>query len=131
MDDLPWSSIDLGDIDLFGGASAAEKDVMHSVLDMDPSVMHRLFMNEPSTSAAVTDTCKTQKTPPGYVYQLVIHHGRNRIMRSWTVTTSRTDLGLTFPQRNNSFVHPCSAKQRFLRSLQVADLSAKSLSSTP
>lgn len=68
LEDLPWSSIDLGDIDLFGGSSVVEKDVMHSVFDeMDPSVMHRLFMNEPSTSAIVTlDASKTAKLPPMY-----------------------------------------------------------------
>ncbi|VDP12095.1 unnamed protein product [Onchocerca flexuosa] len=52
LEDLPWSSIDLADIDLFSGSSVAEKDVMHSVLDeMDPTVMHRLFLNEPSTAS--------------------------------------------------------------------------------
>ncbi|EFO26231.2 hypothetical protein LOAG_02257 [Loa loa] len=52
LEDLPWSSIDLADIDLFSGSSVAEKDVMHSVLDeMDPTVMHRLFLNEPSSGA--------------------------------------------------------------------------------
>lgn len=65
LDDLPWSSIDLGDIDLFGGASAADKDVMHSVLDMDPTVMHRLFNNEPSSSnSGPSELMKAQKTPP-------------------------------------------------------------------
>ncbi|KAM3726733.1 Proline-rich protein [Dirofilaria immitis] len=55
LEDLPWSSIDLADIDLFSGSSVAEKDVMHSVLDeMDPTVMHRLFLNEPSTAAGAT-----------------------------------------------------------------------------
>lgn len=52
LEDLPWSSIDLADIDLFSGSSVAEKDVMHSVLDeMDPTVMHRLFLNEPSVAS--------------------------------------------------------------------------------
>lgn len=52
LEDLPWSSIDLADIDLFSGSSVAEKDVMHSVLDeMDPTVMNRLFLNEPSTAS--------------------------------------------------------------------------------
>ncbi|VBB28185.1 unnamed protein product [Acanthocheilonema viteae] len=55
LEDLPWSSIDLADIDLFSGSSVAEKDVMHSVLDeMDPTVMHRLFLNEPSAAASTT-----------------------------------------------------------------------------
>lgn len=55
LEDLPWSSIDLADIDLFSGSTVAEKDVMHSVLDeMDPTVMHRLFLNEPSTTSGAT-----------------------------------------------------------------------------
>uniref|UniRef100_A0A1I8E9T0 DUF4211 domain-containing protein n=1 Tax=Wuchereria bancrofti TaxID=6293 RepID=A0A1I8E9T0_WUCBA len=55
LEDLPWSSIDLADIDLFSGSSVAEKDVMHSVLDeMDPTVMHRLLLNEPSTGSSAT-----------------------------------------------------------------------------
>uniref|UniRef100_A0A0R3S3L9 DUF4211 domain-containing protein n=1 Tax=Elaeophora elaphi TaxID=1147741 RepID=A0A0R3S3L9_9BILA len=55
LEDLPWSSIDLADIDLFSGSSVAEKDVMHSVLDeMDPTVMHRLFLNEPSIASGGT-----------------------------------------------------------------------------
>lgn len=64
LEDLPWSSIELGDIDLFGGASAADKDVMHSVLDMDPSVMHRLFNNDSSFAVGPSDVSKIQKTPP-------------------------------------------------------------------
>ncbi|VDK44073.1 unnamed protein product [Anisakis simplex] len=68
LEDLPWSSIDLGDIDLFGVASAADKDVMHSVLDMDPSIMNRLFSNDPPQSSfsttADTNTKAAQRTPP-------------------------------------------------------------------
>uniref|UniRef100_A0A915BAA0 DUF4211 domain-containing protein n=1 Tax=Parascaris univalens TaxID=6257 RepID=A0A915BAA0_PARUN len=68
LEDLPWSSIDLGDIDLFGGASAADKDVMHSVLDMDASVMHRILSNDPPTSlGASTETVKAQRTPPSSI----------------------------------------------------------------
>lgn len=67
LEDLPWSSIDFADIDLFGGSSAAEKDVMHSVLDeMDPTVMHRLFLNEPSAASNAT------KLPTKYVLRIFI-----------------------------------------------------------
>ncbi|CAG9533966.1 unnamed protein product [Cercopithifilaria johnstoni] len=73
LEDLPWSSIDLADIDLFSGSSVAEKDVMHSVLDeMDPTVVHRLFLNEPST------TCGTNKLPIN-VSQLVTPKIREKI----------------------------------------------------
>uniref|UniRef100_A0A915Q837 DUF4211 domain-containing protein n=1 Tax=Setaria digitata TaxID=48799 RepID=A0A915Q837_9BILA len=81
LEDLPWSSIDLADIDLFSGSSVAEKDVMHSVLDeMDPTVMHRLFLNEPSTasSSLVPDTTKTTKLPIN-VSQLVTPKIREKI----------------------------------------------------
>lgn len=63
LDDLPWSSIDLGDIDLFNGASAADKDVMDSVLDMDPSAMQPIFSGEPSTSDVVLDSAKDLVSP--------------------------------------------------------------------
>ncbi|VDM23913.1 unnamed protein product [Toxocara canis] len=73
LEDLPWSSIDLGDIDLFGGASAADKDVMHSVLDMDPSVMHRILSNDPPVPLpATSDTAKSQRTPPSCIVAPVV-----------------------------------------------------------
>ncbi|VDK82303.1 unnamed protein product [Litomosoides sigmodontis] len=73
LEDLPWSSIDFADIDLFGGSSVAEKDVMHSVLDeMDPTVMHRLLLNEPSASSNATKL-------PTNVSQLVTPKIREKI----------------------------------------------------
>lgn len=63
MDDLPWSSIDLGDIDLFNGASAADKDVMHSVLDMDPSAIPPIFSGDSSASDVVLNTAKDITLP--------------------------------------------------------------------
>ncbi|VDN03231.1 unnamed protein product [Thelazia callipaeda] len=66
LEDIPWCSIDFSDIDLFNGSSASEKDVMHSVFDeMDPSVMHRLFLIEPSlaSNGLVSDGSKITKLP--------------------------------------------------------------------
>uniref|UniRef100_A0A0N5A9R3 DUF4211 domain-containing protein n=1 Tax=Syphacia muris TaxID=451379 RepID=A0A0N5A9R3_9BILA len=61
-DDLPWSSIDLGDIDLFNGASAADKDVIHSVLDMDPSPIQAILNGEPPLSDVI-DSSKDLSLP--------------------------------------------------------------------
>ncbi|KAK6109810.1 hypothetical protein QQG55_37450 [Brugia pahangi] len=126
LEDLPWSSIDLADIDLFSGSSVAEKDVMHSVLDeMDPTVMHRLLLNEPSTGSSATKL-------PVNVSQLVTPKIREKIKlkreKELADADKELDRLLSLVAKKDAISTPMS---KVLKPLQILDPVLMMKSDTP